>query len=92
MELKVKSETSEPLYSRKIVELHATFEGATPSKDKFKEKAAKTIGAEANLIVVKKIATLFGKQEADCTFYVYESEAALKQLEGETDGKEKAEG
>ncbi|MGM5488286.1 MAG: hypothetical protein ACQESG_05025 [Nanobdellota archaeon] len=92
MELKVNSERSEPLYSRKVIKLHATFEGATPSAEKLAQAAAKTAKADQKLVVVKKIGNLFGKQEADCVVYVYESESALKELEGEQNGKEKAEG
>lgn len=53
----------------------------TPSNSAVREELAKKMNKSADLIVIKKIGQKYGKAESEITFYVYDSEQALKKVE-----------
>ncbi|HDP73373.1 MAG TPA: hypothetical protein ENN46_00225 [Candidatus Woesearchaeota archaeon] len=80
-ELKILLETGQPLFSRKSVKAKVLFEGATPSREVIKEALAKSLKADASLISVSKIETLYGQNEAIVLCRVYSDAEVMKTIE-----------
>jgi len=80
-ELKILSETEEPLFSRKAVKAKILFDGATPSREVVKEALGKTLKADTALIAITRIDTLYGQNEAILLCRVYSDAGAMKAVE-----------
>jgi len=91
MELKIKEEKDAPLLSRKDIVAEISFKGATPSKTEARKRIASALKADEKLIIVKKIRTSFGSENAEVIACQYSSEETLKSIEPkEKAKKEKA--
>ncbi len=81
MELKILDKKDETLLSRTSIKADLTFQGVTPSKEKVQQALASLLKVDENLVVIKKIRTLFGQEKAEVIAYNYESAKALKNIE-----------
>ena len=87
MELQVKKQNSNAFFDRKEIVLSAN-EKTTPSYVQLKAEIGEKIGADENLIVIKKLDHQFGKTEVIVHVYVYGSLESLKSHEKEKKKKE----
>ena len=81
MNLKIISQTEEPLLSRTNIKALISFEAQTPSTEDVKKQLASATKKDAKLVVVKKISTHYGNKEADVNAYIYTSEEEMKKVE-----------
>ena len=78
-----------PVLERTEIELKINFSKSTPKEEDVKAKIAELKGAEQDLIVIRKIANIYGLNEAKVLAYIYKDEGSMKKIEGEKDGKNK---
>ena len=91
MNLKIISQTEEPLLSRTNIKASISFEAQTPSTEDVKKQLASAAKKDEKLVVIKKIATHYGSREADVDAYIYTSEEEMKKIEPKPkEKKEKA--
>ena len=76
MEFKITEKKENPLLDRIEVEAKISYEGATPSNLELQAAIGKEIGKDATLVVVQKINTHFGTQNANVKAVVYNSSEA----------------
>ena len=81
MEIQITKQEQQPLFHTTKVEASITFQGATPTRKAVVAAVAKAMKAKQELIIVKKVATSYGNQEAKVTAYVYDDRKALEALE-----------
>ncbi len=81
MQLNITSKEEKPLLSRTEIMADITFDSATPSKEKIKEKLATILKVDANLIVVKKVFNKFGEKRAGVSAFAYKNEKDMKTIE-----------
>lgn len=80
MDLKILKEEKSAL-PRKELEAVLKFDQETPSRQSIKDEVAKKVKADEKLVIIKKIQTYFGVNEAKITAVVYDNEEAMKSLE-----------
>src|SRR3989344_8301074 len=83
MELQILKERETPLLSRKRVTLEAGYEGATPSRLKFKDAIAKKLNVKGDMVIIKHIYTRYGLQKAKIIAHIYSNQKDLKRFEQE---------
>lgn len=69
------------LLSRTELQLDLLYQSATPSTSDVKKAVADKLKASEELVIIKKIANIFGKRKASVTAYVYDSKDALDRFE-----------
>jgi ribosomal protein S24E len=86
----IEKKENKPLLGRE--ELHGiSKDKITPSMESVKEELSSSLKKDKELIVVKKVESKFGVQEAKITVYVYDSLEALKKFEPKKKEKKKVE-
>ena len=80
-----------PLLSRTEITVEITFSGATPSNDVVKKKLSEHFKASEELLVVKRIATSFGKEKASVLAYLYKNKEDMTKIEPKKKTKNKKE-
>ena len=80
MQLKLEKQEEKPLVERKEIVVKI-ISSTTLSNTQVKEKIATLLKCSQDLIVVKKIDQLYGKQEAVVKAYIYKNKDALKIFE-----------
>ncbi len=81
MSMKIENKKENELLSRIEVTARIDFEKSTPKTDDVKDQLAKAMSTDVSNIALKKIATVYGKREAEVTAYVYKSSDLLKKIE-----------
>jgi small subunit ribosomal protein S24e len=81
MELKLLSQSENPLLQRKEIKVVAIFEAATPSREEIKIEACKKFNLPEETTVIKKIFQEKGIKRAICFLNVYNSKEAMLQIE-----------
>lgn len=80
MELDI-TKDEEHIIPRREIEANVTFDGKTPSREKIKEKVNAHTDVDKDLLLIKKIDTGFGTNEAVVTAIQYENTDALEKIE-----------
>jgi len=83
MKLEIKEKKEVPLLSRTRVQLIASFDKETPSRDVLRKEVAKAAGAKEELTVIKHIYTKFGRKEAKIIANIYKTVEDAKRIEEE---------
>jgi len=91
MNIKIETETINPLLGRKELTVKIDNQGATPTNAEFITTLSSAIKADSSLIVVDKIAQTFGSQKSMAHVKVYDSEEAKLKVEPQPKKKEDAE-
>ena len=81
MELKIASQTEEPLLNRKQLEVRLIFKQQTPKKEEVKSEIAKLTKAKEETISISKMRQYYGKKELKITVNIYNSEKELHKIE-----------
>lgn len=81
MQLQIIQKKEKPLLSRTEIIADLSFDAATPKKDELKVKVAESLKSDANLVVVKKVETIFGEKKAKVLAFVYKNEKDMKKIE-----------
>lgn len=84
MKLTINEKKENPLLDRTEVEGHIDFEGSTPSNQDVAESLSKQFKKDIGLVVVKKVYTLFSRQEANFLAFVYDDVVARNHVEKAT--------
>jgi len=98
-EIKITEKKESPLLSRTEVTAEVAYSGKVPKKEEFRSKLATALSAKENLLVLKKIRTKFGDKKAKISFYIYNNEKDMSDIEpkkkekkAKTETKEEKEG
>ncbi|MEM2937453.1 MAG: 30S ribosomal protein S24e [Candidatus Bathyarchaeia archaeon] len=85
MEVKILSETENPLLNRKEIAFKVEHDqtGSTPPRTEVKEAIAKALKTDSNLVFIKKIETKTGTRKAVGIANVYDSVEHAKLIEPE---------
>lgn len=86
MQLKLEKKEDKPLTERQEIVLKI-LNPSTPSNAQVKEKIAELMKCSQDLVVIKKIDQMYGKQETVVTAHVYKNTDALDTFEPKTKGK-----
>jgi len=81
MKIEIASRKEKPLLNRAELALDVTFQGATPSKADLRKSIAATINGAEELLVIKKVDTLFGASRAKVSAWLYADADSLKRYE-----------
>ncbi len=84
MELTISEKKENLLLERMEVKGKLHFAGPTPANQKVAEAVAKELKKDASLVVIKKISTLFSRQEADFQAVAYARPEARQRFEKAT--------
>jgi ribosomal protein S24E len=81
MEIKITSDSSNALLSRREIKFYILSENATPSRDSAKAELCKKLGLDPTATIVVNMSQGFGVKRCECTAHAYKAEADLKRLE-----------
>jgi len=81
MDVSVQHKEEKPLLHREDVVVRVAYEGATPKRTELRDTIAHTLKATADMVIVRRISTIFGKQAAIVNASVYKEKKALEQFE-----------
>jgi len=81
MNLEKISEKVNPVLDRKEIVFNALFDSSTLSKANAKKELAKLLGADENLIVIKKIVQRFGESKGKIHAMLYLNKETLDKIE-----------
>ena len=83
MDIKILEDKNNVLLNRRELDFTVKYEGSTPSRNDVRNKLAAMLNAPLQLLVVQKIDTEYGMQEARGYAKLYAEEARMKELEQE---------
>jgi len=81
MNVNVLSTHENKLLDRKEVEAEIAFDGATPKRADLKQAISGKIAANPDFMVLRKVASSFGKKSVKITAFVYHSKESLMSIE-----------
>ncbi len=82
MEVKINKDDKQVLLDRRTITGTVFFpEKSIPSRKDLRDELAKELKADAGLIVIKKIDSIFGSTKAEFEAHVYEKEDVKNKLE-----------
>jgi small subunit ribosomal protein S24e len=81
MDIRIIKDKKNLLLNRRELDFIVKYEGSTPSRNDVKNKLAAMLNAPLALLVIQKIKTEFGMQEAKGYAKLYEDAARLKEVE-----------
>jgi small subunit ribosomal protein S24e len=81
MDIRIIKDNKNLLLNRRELDFIVKYEGSTPSRNDVKNKLAAMLNAPLALLVIQKIKTEFGMQEAKGYAKLYEDAARLKEVE-----------
>ena len=81
MDIRINKDKKNLLLNRRELDFIVKYEGSTPSRNDVKNKLAAMLNAPLALLVIQKIKTEFGMQEAKGYAKLYEDAARLKEVE-----------
>lgn len=81
MKIKITKNNEEPLLSRHKIDADLEFDKAVPTRKEVIESLAKSISAEPDLVVVKKIDVAFGTHTAKVLAYSYKNKEQRDKVE-----------
>ncbi len=80
MKIEILKQTKKPLVERIEIEVKFSDFDKTPSNKEVKEEIGKKLNKNSDLVVPQTIRQEYGKKEAECFAYIYDSEEALKKF------------
>ncbi|NYZ74330.1 hypothetical protein H0O00_04255 [Candidatus Micrarchaeota archaeon] len=81
MNVNIVSNTDNKLLDRKEIEAEVSFDAATPKRFQLKEAVGQKIGANPELMVLRKVVNAFGSHTVRITAYAYSSKELLMATE-----------
>ncbi len=88
-EIRVTEKKESPLLSRTEVTAEMLYSRAPPEKEELKPKLATALSAKENLVVIRKIHTRYGDKKAVISFYIYNNEKDMEEIEPKQKAKKK---
>lgn len=82
MDMEILNNVENKLYDR--IEILAKIvhkNSSTPKRDEIRKEISARLNKDLNLIVVKKISTIFGKQESLVKVYIYNNKDVMMKIE-----------
>jgi len=80
MEFTILTETENKPLARKEVRARLLFDGPIPSRKKVRQALTKTLSAQENLIIIRKIQPKFGEMSALINVHVYSDQKVLDKV------------
>ena len=81
MDIRIIKDKKNLLLNRRELDFVVRYEGSTPSRSDVKNKLAAMLNAPLELLVVQRIKTEYGMQEAKGYAKLYEDAARMKEVE-----------
>lgn len=81
MDIRIIKDKKNLLLNRRELDFVVKYEGSTPSRNDIKNKLAAMLNAPLELLVVQKIKTEYGMQEAKGYAKLYDEAARMKEVE-----------
>lgn len=81
MDIDVLKKSKEPLMNRTYFEAKVVFSGKTPSRLEMQKDLCKKLESKDELTIVRTIKTDYGTERALIAGYVYDNDAAIKNVE-----------
>ena len=81
MDIRIIKDKKNLLLNRRELDFIVRYEGSTPSRNDVKNKLAAMLNAPLELLVVQRIKTEYGMQEAKGYAKLYEDAARMKEVE-----------
>lgn len=81
MDIRIIKDKKNLLLNRRELDFVVRYEGSTPSRNDIKNKLAAMLNAPLELLVVQRIKTEYGMQEAKGYAKLYEDAARMKEVE-----------
>lgn len=81
MKLKITKNDEEPLLSRSKINAEVEFDSAVPARKDIIQQLAGSISAEPDLVVVRKINSIFGANKANISAYLYKNKESRDKVE-----------
>lgn len=81
MEIVINSNNINNLLSRQELIMSINYEGALPSREEIKNKIAAILNKNKDLIIIQKIFSKFGIEEAKCFAKIYFTKEKLNEIE-----------
>jgi len=81
MDIRIIKDNKNSLLNRRELDFIVKYEGSTPSRNDVKNKLAAMLNAPLELLVIQRIKTEFGMQEAKGYAKLYEDAARMKEVE-----------
>ncbi len=77
MNVSLISNVENKLLERKEIQAEVTFDGATPKRAQLKEAVSHKVGANPELVVLRKVASNFGRKTVTVTAHAYATKESL---------------
>ena len=81
MDIRILKDKNNALLNRRELDFVVKYEGSTPSRNDVKNKLAAMLNAPLELLIVQRIKTEYGMQEAKGYAKLYEDAARMKEVE-----------
>jgi small subunit ribosomal protein S24e len=81
MDIKILKDKKNLLLNRRELDFFVRYEGSTPSRLDIKNKLAAMLNAPLELLIIQRIKTEYGMQEAKGYAKLYEDAARMKEVE-----------
>ncbi len=81
MDIRIINDKKNLLLNRRELDFIVKYEGSTPSRNDVKNKLAAMLNAPFELLIVQRIKTEYGMQEAKGYAKLYEDAARMKEVE-----------
>ena len=83
MELNISEKKTNPFFKREEVQGTVSFERETPSRNDVGSQIAIALKTKPELVIVRKIAGIFGDRKSNFTAFAYQDQEALDRTESE---------
>ena len=81
MNIEIITKTENKLLERKEIEADVSFTGPTPKKADIKQKLGAKLAASADLMVIRRITSRFGRNSVRVVAHIYADEESLAKTE-----------
>jgi small subunit ribosomal protein S24e len=81
MDIRILNDKNNLLLNRRELDFIVRYEGSTPSRNDVRNKLAAILNAPLELLVIQRIKTEYGMQEAKGYAKLYEDAARMKEVE-----------
>jgi small subunit ribosomal protein S24e len=81
MNVNLLATTENKLLDRKEIEAEVSFDGATPKRAEIKSAISQKIGADPDLMVVRKVTNLYGRHAVKVVAHAYSKKESLMSIE-----------
>ncbi len=81
MNVNILANVDNKLFERKEIEAEVGFEGATPKRAQLKEAVSHKVGANPELVVLRKVQSYFGRHTVKVLAHVYSAKEKIMDIE-----------